>query len=235
LPGYPLGWSKADSQKDELLFDTFAPGTEGGWLGIWGVTLPADGVSASLDSLPLRQWVPGAPVYFAPPKLAPNGQSVAFLGRDLAYQPQGYTPDFYDLAVNRLEMVALSAQEEAGENGARTALIVLEDGSALGRALAWSPDSERLLFAQGRYEGLQWASLTLKSVDRAGAIREYAPLGLAPVGALYDLAWCDAARALYVLWDGEAGTQRLFSLDLESGLEREISAAQRIKIVGCAP
>ncbi len=209
-------------------------------MGVWGVTLPSDGASASLDSLPLREWVPGAPVYFAEPKLAPDGQSVAFLGRDLSYKPQGYTPEFYDLAVNRLEVAALSVADGGVGNGTRTAWIALDDGSALGRALAWSPDGERLLFAQGRYEGETWAALTLKSTGRSGDVREYGALNrigldLSASGDLLELAWCDASLALYVSWDGQAGTRRLFSFDLEDGLETEIGAAQRIEIVGCAP
>ncbi len=35
LPGYPIGWSNSG---DELLIDTFLPGTEGTWRGVWAVT-----------------------------------------------------------------------------------------------------------------------------------------------------------------------------------------------------
>ncbi len=228
LPGAPVAWSRTATAGDELILDTFLPYTEGGWMGVWGVTLPADGVSAPLESLALRELLPGAPAYVSDLYFAPDGQSLAFLGRDSDYYPENYSPEFYDLAVNRLDILALA-------DGARITLVEADDGSALGRALAWSPAGERLLFVQGRYEGPSFLPLTLKSSDRGGAVVEHGSLTLPPRGDLLDLAWCDASSALYVAWDGGEGTQRLFLFDLEAGLSTEITAGQRVEIVGCAP
>jgi hypothetical protein len=228
MPGAPVGWSSAATAGDELILDTFLPYTEGGWMGVWGATLPAGGTSAPLEALALRELLPGAPAYVSELYFAPDGQSLAFLGRDPDYYPENYSPEFYDLAVNRLEILALA-------DGARTALIQADDGSALGRALAWSPAGDWLLFVQGRYEGSSFLPLTLKSTDRGGAVVERGPLTLPPQGDLLDLVWCDASSALYVAWDGGEGTQRLFLFDLEAGLSTEITAGQRVEIAGCAP
>jgi dipeptidyl aminopeptidase/acylaminoacyl peptidase len=226
LPGAPIGWASA-APGDEVLLDTFFPYSEGGWQGVWGVTLRPGDTSAPFDTLPLRELIPGA-AYASELYFAPQGQTLAFLGRDPDYFPTNYFPEFYDLAVNRLQIAAVA-------DGARTTLVEATDGSALGRALAWSPAGERLLFAQGNYEGESFAALSLKSSDLGGAVVEYGPLTLPPLGGLLDLAWCQEALALYVTWDGSDGTQRLFRFDLASALSSELLAAQRVEIVGCAP
>ncbi len=228
LPGVPVGWSGHASHADELIIDTFMPFTEGGWMGVWGVTLPPDVASAPLASLALRELVPGTPAYSSRLHLAPNGQDVAFFGRDPDYVPDNYFPEFYDLAVNRLDLAAL-------DDGARTTVVGVNDGSALARAVAWSPTGERLLFAQGHYDGENLADLLLKSSDRNGVIVTYGPLTLPALGGLLDLAWCDTAHAFYVTWDDGDGMQHLVSFDLNTGGSDEISAGRRLQIVGCAP
>jgi hypothetical protein len=227
LPGAPVGWSGVGSE-DELIIDTFLPYTEGGWMGVWGVTLPTDGTSAPLAALSLRELIAGAPAYSSQLYLAPDGRSVSFLGRDPEYYPDNYFPEFYDLAVNRLEVAAL-------EDGTRTPLVVAKDGSALARGLAWSPSGERLLFAQGIYDGESFAELALKSSDRAGVVVTYGPLTLPPLGGLLELAWCNPSLALYVTWDGGTGTQHLLSFDLNTGVTGEISSGYQLAVVGCAP
>jgi hypothetical protein len=153
---------------------------------------------------------------------------VAFLGRDPDYYPDNYFPEFYDLAVNRLEVAALA-------DAARTVLVEASDGSALARGLAWSPAGERLLFVQGTYEGESFAELSLKSSDSSGTVVTYGPLTLPPLGGLLELAWCDPSLALYVTWDGGAGTQHLLSFDLNTGVSGEVSSGRQLQIVGCAP
>jgi hypothetical protein len=227
LPGAPVGWSGV-RPADELIIDTFMPYTEGGWMGVWGVTLPADGTSAPLAALPLRELIPGAPAYSSRLYLAPDGRSAAFLGRDPDYYPDNYYPEFYDLAVNRIEIAAL-------DDGARTVVVAATDGSALARGLAWSPSGERLLFAQGTYEDESFVELALKSSDRAGVVVTYGPLTLPPLGGLLELAWCNPSLALYVTWDGGTGTQHLLSFDLNTGVTGEVSSGNQLEVVGCAP
>jgi hypothetical protein len=228
LPGTPLGWSQTTADADELIFDTFLPGTEVGWQGVWGVTLPAGGETAPLRSLPLRQLVPPAPVYTMDPHMSPGRKRLAFLGRNPSYKPDGYTPEFYDLAVNRLEILELS-------QGTRRALVVADDGSALGRALAWSPQGDQILFAQGRYEGQDWASLMLKTADLDGAVHELGRLNMPARGGLVQLAWCRESMILYSTWDGSNGQQSLYIFNMESGIAVPVRNAVRIEIVGCAP
>jgi len=226
LPGMPVGWS--GTAGDELLIDTFLPGTEAGWLGVWGVTLPPDGAPASLDALPLREIIPGTPAYSSELYLAPDRQSVAFLGRNPDYSPENYAPEFYDLAVNWLGVAALA-------DGAHTVIVEATDGSALARALSWSPDGQRLLFAQGRYAGEDFAELSLKSADRNGTVVEYGPLALSPQGGLLQLAWCDPSQTLYVTWSSEDGMERLVSFNMHTGVSTELSVGQRLEIIGCVP
>jgi hypothetical protein len=225
LPGMPVGWSSGD----ELVINTFMPYSGGGWAGVWGVTFPADGAPASLDTLSLRELLPGAPAYLSHLFLSPDGQNLAFLSRDPDYKPDNYLFEFYDLAVNRLETLALAS-------GARTLLVRVDDGSALAHALAWSPAGDRLLFAQGRYEGgEQLGTLTLKSSDLDGAVVEHGPLTLPPSGTLADLAWCTASQVLYVAWDGTDYTQQLYSLDLTTALSTQLSRGEQINLITCAP
>jgi hypothetical protein len=230
LPGAPVGWSG-----QELIIDTFLPYTEGGSMGVWAVTLPAevpatrdDGGSEPLEELPLRELIPGSPVYSSRVFLSPDRGSIAYLGRDPAYAPSNYQPEFYDLAVNRLGVAEVA-------NGERRALVEVDDGSALARALAWSPDGDRLLFAQGFYEGQSFESLSLKSSSRDGTVVQYGPLTLPPLGGLLELAWCNPSLALYVTWDGGGGMEHLLSFDLNTGESRPIASERRLHIVGCAP
>lgn len=228
LPGIPEAWSGVPSAGDELIINTFLPYTEGGWAGVWGVTFPPDGAPAPLDTLSLRELIPGAPAYLTRLYMSSDGQSLAFLGRDRDYRPDNYFPEFYDLAVNRLEVTALAG-------GARTLLVSVDDGSALARVLAWSPTDARLLFAQGHYEGEHFTTLTLKSSDLSGVVTEHGPLTLPPMSHLSDLAWCTESQVLYVAWDGSDNLQRLFSFDLTTALSTELSAAPQIKIIACTP
>ncbi len=229
LPGVPVGWSGAASSGDELILDTFMPFSEGGWAGVWAVILRRDGAPAAPNTLSRRELLPAAPVYFSSLYFAPDGQSLAFLGRDLDYVPENYFPEFYDLAVNRLETVALS-------DGARTLVVGVDDGSALARVLAWSPGGKRLLFAQGSYGGSEYFdTLTLKSSDLSGAVVEHGMLTLPPMSYLSDMAWCVESHALYVAWGNDDNTQRLFSVDLNAAISTELSAGPLVEILACAP
>jgi hypothetical protein len=227
LPGAPIGWSGQPVDGEELIIDTFLPYTEGGWMGVWGVALPVDGSSAPLDTLPTREIVPGAS-YSSQVLLAPDRRSVAFLGRDPDYEPDDYQPEFYDLAVNRMVTASLA-------DGARTRLVEALDGSALARALDWAPTGERLLFAQGFYEGNYFAELSLKSSDLNGTVVTYGPLTLPSPGGLLALAWCTPSAALYVTYDSGGGVEQLLLFDLNTGVSTEITAARRLQVVGCAP
>lgn len=228
LPGVPVGWTGFVSAGDELIIDTFVPYSEQGSMGAWGVTLPGDGQSAPLDALSLREVIPGAPTYSSALYLAPDGRDVAFLGRDPEYVPDGYAAEYYDLAVNWLGMAAL-------DSGVRTILVRASDGSALAHDLSWSPSGERLLFAQGHYDGANLAELSLKSSDRHGVVVEYGSLGLTSFDTLLHLVWCDDSLVLFITFDGTEATQHLHLFDLNTGVSREISVGQRIEIVGCAP
>jgi hypothetical protein len=228
LPGAPIGWSGVDGVSDELIIDTFLPYTEGGSMGVWGLTLPASGASAPLEELSARELLPEAPVYLSRLFFSPDAQLLAYLGRNPDYLPTDYVPEFYDLAVNRLGVVAL-------ENGSRTLIVDVDDGSALARALAWSPNGERLLFAQGRYDGDEFAELSLKSADLDGTVVDYGPLNQPLSGGLLGLAWCDPSLVLYLNWDGSAGVRRLFSFDLNTGVSNEIAVYSRLEIVSCLP
>lgn len=226
LPGVPVGWSESGS-KEHIILDTFLPYTEGGWMGVWDVPLPDGSVSGLLDTLSPRELVPSG-AYSSLVLLAPDGQNVAYLGRDQNYLPDNYFPEYYDLAVNRLAVASL-------EEGSGYTLVEVDDGSALARAFAWSPSSDRLLYAQGMYEGESLAALVLKSTDLSGTVVTYGPLDVPGPGELMDLVWCDPAAVFFVTWDGQVGEEKLISFDLNTGASREIAAGRRVDIVTCVP
>ena len=226
LPGAPVGWSRRGA-RDRLIIDTFLPYTEGAWMGVWIVSLPAGPTSGLLESLALDELVPSG-VYGSSVLLSPDGQMLAYLGRDLEYTPDNYIPEFYDLAVNQIGVARLG-------DLSRSTIVELDDGSALARAVAWAPSSERLLFSQGRYEGEYLSDVWLKSTDLGGTIVAYGPMTIPTPGGLLELAWCDPSRVFYVTWDGSDGSETLFSFDLNTGASTELAVGKRVEIVGCAP
>jgi hypothetical protein len=228
LPGYPFAWSELEGGGDELLIDTFLPYSEGGWMGVWGVTLPVDGAPAPLDALYLRKLLPGAPAYSSRLFVQPEGRDAAYLARDPGYSPDGYAPDSFDHAVNYMGLLDL-------DRGSHSRLVDAADGRALARALSWSPTGERLLFAEGAYEGANFAELVLNSSDRSGSVTPYGMLEMPMPGDLLDLAWCSGSLAFYITSDPASGMERLFSFDLNVGGSTEINGAGRVEFVGCAP
>jgi hypothetical protein len=228
LPGLPLGWSSVASGADELILDTVVPYAEAWGMGVWGVTLPADGGSAPLDVLTLRQILSRESLYSLMPPLAPDGRTIGYLLSDPDYVPENYAPEFQDFAVNRLGVAELAT-------GALTTLVEVSDGSALAHTLAWSPSSERLLFARGHYDGEHLANLTLLSTDHSGRVASHGSLDSPPSASLLELAWCGESTALYRFWSGATKMQHLYRFDLDSGIATETASAQRIEIVGCVP
>ncbi|HPL29054.1 MAG TPA: hypothetical protein PLG21_13470, partial [Anaerolineae bacterium] len=203
MPGAPLGWASTG----ELLLDTFAPFSEGAFMGVWALTLPDSGAPAAIDALPSRQLL--APrAYRQRPQLSPDGARLLYLARDPGYTPAGYplSGGFEDMAVNQLWSLSLVS-------GAATKLVDINDGGALAPAAAWSLDGREALFAQGRYASSGvLGRLTLEAVVMAGALREIGPLEIhGTLSALY-CGWPGLALATTY---GQAS--ELYTVDLATG------------------
>jgi hypothetical protein len=226
LPGVPVAWSGA-GPREHIILDTFLPYTESGWMGVWDVPLPAGSVSGLLETLLPREIVPGG-AYGSQVVLAPDGHNLAYLARDPDYVPDNYSPEYYDLAVNRLAIASLG-------DGSSYTLVEASDGSALARAVSWSPLSDRIIYARGLYEGEHLSDLVLKSTDLSGSVVTYGPLDVPGPGELMDIVWCSPGVVFFVTWDGLDGLEKLISFDLNTGATREIAADRRVDIVTCVP
>jgi len=219
MPANPMGWVG-----DELLVNSFVPFTEVGSAGVWALRLPVGTESTPVETLERRQMLPRDGYLFAP-RLSPRGGELVYLNRDYDYTPDNYGPVGYDLAVNQLGLLDV-------EDPSPSVLIEETDGGALGGAAAWSPDGSRILFAEGRYGNGVFASLTLKTAERAGTIAEIGAAPLPPEGFLVSLDWCVPEWAL-VNVATKGGAHELHTVDMETGTSSMIASDERIAVLGC--
>ena len=219
MPANPLGWVG-----EELLVNSFVPFTEVGSAGVWALTLPEGREAAPVETLERRQVLPGDGYLFSP-RLSPEGGALLYLNRDYDYTPDNYGPVGYDLAVNQLGLL------DAADPAPRL-LVEETEGGALGGAAAWSPDGSSIAFAEGRYGNGTFASLKLKTVDRAGSVVEVGAVPLPPEGFLVSLDWCVSERALINV-AGSDGAHQLHAISLETGSTSVIASEERIEVLGC--
>lgn len=218
LPGAPLGWT-GDSAK--LFIQHFVPYSGGGWGGVSVLTLPPETTTQPVMEL-TRQQLHLSGYYAAHPRLSADGARLLYLARAEDYTPADYDPIAYDLAVNQLWV--LDAATYGG------LWVNVTDGGALGPVAAFSPDGARVLFAQGRYAGDNFAALTFQIHDGRGMT----PVGPVPGGAdvyLADLAWCSDTQALALIMRPAQST--LYQVTLPGGALTELISAQHIEVLGC--
>jgi hypothetical protein len=225
LPGHPVGWS---SSGDELLLDTFLPGTEGTWRGVWAVTIPPGVGSGFLESLSRREVIPYGD-YLTSPHLSPDATQLAYLNRDFTYTPDDYVVMAYDLVVHQLWTVNLVS-------AAPSSLVNVTDGGALERdASAWSPDGAQVLFAQGRFVGGDsFPALTLKVHESGGTVRDVGPAPLPAGGWLLGLDWCAPEIALATV-RVPGGPYELQMIDLTTGASSLVDSGDGMSVLGCIP
>ena len=209
-PGSPLGWS-ADG---ELLVDTFHPYSEGAFMGVWALRLPAEGGLLPPDA-PARQALTGG-AYRSTPRLSPDGTRLLYLVRNPPPQ------SFDDPLVNELWSVDVAG-------GQPTLLFAPAQGSALGWACAWSPDGSQALFAQGDYTAHGFTSSTLRARDAAGQVRD---VGSLPGGYLNDLYWCRPDLALAVMYQG-GDMVELYLVDLAGRRATLAVSASYVSVLRC--
>jgi len=220
LPGQPLGWAATG----ELLLDTFYPFSEGGYAGVWALTLPDGASPASVADLG-RQQLLATGAYLFRPQLSPDGARLLYLAREPGYTPAGYTltGGFEDVMANQLWSLDLASGQAAK-------LVEVTDGGALAWAVAWSPDGREALFAQGRYvDGQRLTALALQAVDAAGTVRE---IGALPAESqLMGLRWCQPGLALAILYPGGAASE-LYTVDLAGGRTTFVGKGQQVSVLG---
>jgi len=221
LPGHPLGWAATG----ELVLDTFYPFSEGGYAGIWALTLPDGASSTSLADLGRHQLVPHG-AYIFRPQLSPDGTRLLYLAREPGYTPEGYTlhGGFEDVMANQLWSLDVAS-------GQAQKLVEVTDGGALAHAVAWSPDGREALFAQGRYiDGQRLTALTLQAVDAAGSARQ---IGALPAESqLMDLRWCRPDLALAILYHPGGAASELYTVDLAGGRMAFVGKGQQVCVLG---
>jgi hypothetical protein len=220
LPGRPIGWTASG---DDLLLDTFMPGTEGNWAGVWAIGLGPGAASTSIDSLASRELVPTGN-YLGAPRLSPGATHLLYLNRDFSYTPAGYEVMAYDLAVNQLWQVDVAS-------GSQTSLEIVTDGGALARTAAWSQEVHHVLFAQGNYAGASFASLSLKRRDDAGVVSDAGSPPVPARGDLRSLDWCRPDYALAVVTTADY-TNQLHVVELAGG-NTLITTADHISVLAC--
>ncbi len=220
-PGFPLGWSPTG---DRLYLNTFWPYSEG-YAGVWEVTLPPGADPVALDSFERRLLLEGNAYSFHQPRLSPDATQLLYLARDPDYVPEGYEPIAYDLAVNQLWSLDVASGESS-------LLLEVNDGSALGYQVAWSPDGSQIMFAQGWYQDDDFDSLTLKLRDGSGQVRDVAPLPWGTGWWWRDLEWDLLDVALLTLGSQEERTDRLYTVSLAAEAIQLAHSAGRIDLLG---
>jgi hypothetical protein len=223
LPGYPLGWTASG---DELLIDTFLPFTESGTMGVRALSLPPGTEAATIATLDTRQ-ILDADDYQTRPRLSPDGSRLLYLGRNPDYTPDDYEPVAYDVAVNQLWGVDLTAEEAQP-----TPWLTVEDGGALARHTDWSPDGSRALIAEGSYAGDAFALLVLKTHDGDAVVDEIGDVPLSEGGSLVGLDWCHPATVLVTI-AGPQGDHELYIVNTVDGAGTRIEDSEAIDVIGC--
>ena len=219
LPGNPMGW-----HGEELLISTFIPYTDAIAEGIWAVSVPPGVTAVPVEELEPREVLPGGSYLFQP-RYSVEAARLLYLNRDFDYTPDDYEVFGFDLAVN--ELWVLDLEDESSE------LMVEEtEGGALGADVAWSPDGESSLFAEGRYEGATFAFLDLRTVDATGTVTDVAPIPLPADGDLISLDWCRPDTALVVVATADR-VHELQWVDLGSGESSVIASDDVISMIGC--
>lgn len=224
LPGNPKGWTETG---DELILDTFMPGTEGNWAGVWALTIPHATPSAPLDSLTARELVPMGDL-FAQPVLSRDGARMLYIDRESGYTPTDYVVMAYDMAVNQL----LSMDFPVGSG---TMLLDVVDGSALLRSAAWSMSADRILFAQGTYSGADvFAALTLKFITPGGPVVDVGVLPIPPGVRFSTLDWCRPEIALTTARTA-ANLTELSIVSVPGAVSSAVTSDTAVSVLGCVP
>jgi hypothetical protein len=188
--------------------------------------IPPNTAEAPLAELPSRELLAQGD-YRSRPRLSPEATRLLYLGRDEAYTPDNYEPVAFDLAVNQLWSLDVTTADAEPVQW-----LSVEDGSALARTAAWSPDGTQILYAQGTYAGDAWSSLTLKIHDGSEVVQEVGDVALGDGGSLADLHWCRPELALITIVDGE-GNRTLTLKNLSDGSETEIVTDSSVEVLGC--
>jgi hypothetical protein len=223
LPASPLGWS-ADGQ--ELIVSLFAAYTEGGFMGVWALSIPPGATSQPIAELDRRRLLE-AQTYRAQPRLAPDGRRLLYLARTEDYTPENYAPVAYDLAVNRLEVLPV---DDAAAAGAQR-WVEVTDGGALGRRADFSPSGERALYTRGAYADGQFGTLAFRIHDGT-AVTEVGPVPLVPGVGLVDLRWCRPDQGLALLVDDQ-GVYALYLVNVPEGDTTLVASKPHIEVLGC--
>jgi hypothetical protein len=219
-PGNPLGWTP-DGR--ELLIGTFLPYSDGPFAGVRALVIPPGTASAPIDELEQRTLIPGG-AYRSVPHPSPDGTRLLYLARDPDYMPADYEPAL-DFAVNQLWTLEIASATS-------TMLLEVTDGDALGADAAWAPDGERILFARGHYDGVNWGTLALRVRDGTGKVTELASLPMPEEGAGLNVNWCRADTALGVLRAGLVPSE-LHWVDVASGELKQLASADAVFVLGC--
>lgn len=219
LPGNPIGW-----HGEELLIGTFIPYTDATAEGIWAINVPPGVTAVPVEELEPREVLPGGSYLFQP-RYSVEAARLLYLNRDFDYVPDDYEIIGFDLAVNELWVHDL-------EDGSSELLVEETEGGALGSDIAWSPDGEAGLFAEGQYDGATFAFLDLKAVDSTGSVSEVGQIPLPDNGDLISLNWCSAETALVVVATADR-VHELYWMDLETGESSLIASDDVISVIGC--
>lgn len=219
-PGNPLAWLPGGR---ELLIGTFLPYSDGPYAGVKALAISPGTPSEPIDELEQRTLIPGG-AYRSVPHLSPDGTRLLYLARDADYMPADYDP-VLDFAVNQLWVLDVASATP-------TLLLAVTDGDALGGDVAWAPDGERVLFARGHYDGMNWGTLALQIRDEAGNIEELASLPLPEEGAGLRVEWCRTGTALSVLRAGLEPSQLLW-VNIEDGDLEPLASAAAVLTLGC--
>lgn len=226
-PGFPIGWTGSGQ---ELVLDTFIPYTDAGNQGVIALEVPTEiteTVEITITDSSMRE-VLSEGEYRTTPRLSPEGTQLLYLARDEDYTPENYAPLAFDLAVNQLWTLDLVAPD--AEPVQR---LAVEDGSALARLAAWSPDGDQILYAQGMYAGSDFSSLSLHIHDGTEEVQDVGELMLPEGESLTNLYWCRPDLVLMASVSSEGTTQTLTRVALDDGTQTPVTSREVVEVLGC--
>lgn len=227
MPARPVGWAGND-----LLVETYDMSGEV-LTGVWALD-SSKGTAGQIvtlrgyDRLVLDPKMLPANSWYRTPTVSPDGETLAYLVHSPEYELSCWNSARfgYDLGLStELWVVPI-------KGGAPRMLVdVAGEGRALVDTLTWSPDSQRILFAQVQCQGKDTLpELALGAVALQGIVSKKWSLPPVVNPLALQFSWCTQDGVFY-----QADWGEIRHLDLATGRSQELLPGYQVGLIGCLP